>query len=288
MKGHAKAAPKEDDFVSIVMLLPRPQALTGERLGAAVQRAHGPSAGENDQILQPIKEGHAFLLKLGRHILTVNNSFNPYFDDPAAAAASVPELRRRKAFAEHRAWRSVDYIAGSFQSDAEKAYGILGKLSAELLDDGYLGLYFPQTNEIVPASSALVDKLRAFYSLEDLHETFDAVVPVEEDDPRLMEVVAEARARWPEFLEAFSRRRANELFVVKSCFADENGKEWMWSTVERIEADKLIGRLSNRPNSVKHVCEGEEIVVQAEGIGDWFYANEAEQVGQFSVRLLEP
>lgn len=183
---------------------------------------------------------------------------------------------------------SVDYLSGPFKADASKAYGVLGKLSAELLEDAYLGIYFPQTNEIVPTALDLPYKLRAFLSLEELHETSAIIVPVEEDDPRLAEVVAEARARWPEFLEAFSRRQESDAFLVKSRFADENGEEWMWSTLERIEESKLIGRLANAPNEVKNVSEGDEVGIQAQEIGDWFYANESEQVGQFSARLLEP
>jgi len=287
MKGHAKAAPKKDGFISIVVLLPSAQALTEDVLLAAAERGYGTSGGENDTIVQAIEAGHAFLVKFGPHILTVNNSFRPYFDDPAAAAASIPELRRRKAFAEHRAWRSVDYIAGSFKAEVEKAYRILGKLSAELLDAGYLGLYFPAMNEVVPAAPTLPQTLGSFSTLEELHQTSTIIVPVEEEDPRLAEVIAEARARWPEFLKAFSGRKVGDAFLVKSLFRDENGGEWMWSTVERIEEVRLIGRLVNSPNEVKYVSEGDEVAVKASEIGDWYFANETEEVGQFSVRLLE-
>jgi uncharacterized protein YegJ (DUF2314 family) len=62
----------------------------------------------------------------------------------------------------------------------------------------------------------------------------------------------------------------------------------MWSTVDRIEESQLIGRLANSPNEVKHVSEGDEVEVHAREIGDWFYTNDSEQVGQFSSRLLEP
>jgi uncharacterized protein YegJ (DUF2314 family) len=280
----------EDPFLSMVTLLSAPQTLSEDYLATLVERAYGPDSHEDatGRILQAIKPGHAYFLKLGPHLFNVINSFNPYSDNPAERAAIIPELRRRRAFAEHHAWRSVDYLSGPYKAEAAKAYEVLGKLSAEFLSAGYLGLYFPSTNEVVPASPTLAEKLRAFSSLEDLHATSDIIVPVEEDDPRLAEVVYEARARWPEFLEAFSRRNAEDAFLVKSCFADENGQEWMWSTVDRIEESQLIGRLANSPNEVKHVSEGDEVEVHAREIGDWFYTNDSEQVGQFSSRLLEP
>jgi uncharacterized protein YegJ (DUF2314 family) len=290
MKKRSKQETSDDAFLSIVILLSEPQTLSERNLGEAVESAYGhpEKLSSSDGSLHAIKPGFAYFLKIGPHLLQILNTFNPYVDDPVGDAATIPELRRRKAFAEHRAWMSVDYLRGPYKAAASKAYGLLGKLSAELLSEDYLGLYFPDANEIVPAAPNVAQKLRAFVSLDDLHDASVTVVPVEQDDPRLAEVVAEAHARWPEFLEAFSRGRADDLFVVKSRFADENSQEWMWSTVEKIEADTLMGRLSNRPNAVKHVPEGDEVVVQAEGIGDWFYANEIEQVGQFSIRLLQP
>ena len=288
MGKRAEQETPDDQFLSIVILLPDSQLLTEDRLSGAAEKAYEPAdkGASTERILQAIKPGHAYFLKVGPHLLNVINSFHPYFgNDLSERAANIPELRRRKAFTEHHAWRSVDYLSGPHKTDAVKAYEVLGKLSAEFLSAGYLGLYFPLTNEIVPASPALPEKLRAFASLEELHATSEIVVPVEEDDSRLAEIVAEARGRWPEFLKAFSQRSAEDAFLVKSCFADENGQEWMWSTVEQIEADRLIGRLANCPNAVKSLSEGDQVVVSAQEIGDWYYANGTEEVGQFSARL---
>jgi uncharacterized protein YegJ (DUF2314 family) len=100
-------------------------------------------------------------------------------------------------------------------------------------------------------------------------------------------VVAEARARWPEFNAAFDRRAAEDAFLVKAKFSDEKVSEWMWLTVEGMDSEVIRGKLANKPVDVKSVSEGDEVEVLASRISDGYYASATEEVGQFSLKLLK-
>ena len=69
-----------------------------------------------------VGESPHFLVQLPDRLLAVHNAVLPYFDNPAAVAADLPELRLREAVANHRAWVSVECLhadpaSGPFLND---------------------------------------------------------------------------------------------------------------------------------------------------------------------------
>src|SRR5207249_4234043 len=105
----------------------------------------------------------------------------------------------------------------------------------------------------------LRDRLRTFHKLEDLCSGDAPPVPVIENaDPRLAKIVAEARSRWPEFVAAFANRTAADDFLVKALFKDGDNGEWMWLEVVSIQDGYLTGPLQNRPAQIRSLAIGDE------------------------------
>ncbi len=285
-------ASQEDSepLVSIVLLLREQRDLPEDVLRQAAARAWGPEfSGEESGNF--VVGGPFFnMVKIRGLMLQVLVAARPYVDDPERAAKSIAELRCRKVMAEHTAWISVDCNSGSAPPSVtmQEKFSLIGGLAAELLNSNCTGLYVPWNNMLIPNEESLPDRLRTFASLEELWRPDQPPVPlIEDDDPRLLKAVAEARSRWPEFVEAFRQRKPGDTFVVKSCFSDEAGGEWMWVEVASVEGDEIRGVLGNRPVNVHSVSEGDEVCVRASEIGDWAYIRGEKRFGGFSIALFE-
>lgn len=97
----------------------------------------------------------------------------------------------------------------------------MGRLAAEHVNGNCTGIYFPASNSMVPNDAPLPDRLRTFHSVDELYSGEISPVPLmEEDDPRLAAVVAQAKATWPRFTKAFQNRRPDDRFrqsAVQRC-----------------------------------------------------------------------
>src|SRR5690242_15983669 len=100
----------EEPLVSLVLLLRQPRDLDAATLARAASLAFGldVSPCESPASACVVGEAPHFLVQLPDRLLAVHLGAEPYFDNPAAVAAGLPELRLRKAVARHRAWLSVD------------------------------------------------------------------------------------------------------------------------------------------------------------------------------------
>jgi uncharacterized protein YegJ (DUF2314 family) len=99
----------------------------------------------------------------------------------------------------------------------------------------------------------------------------------------LQAAVGEAQLRWPDFVQAFQRRRPNQNFSVKALFTDGEHGEWMWVVVSAIKGEAIQGKLGNTPVEVRGLHVGDPVTIQASEIGDWVYGNGKEIVGGFSL-----
>src|SRR5260370_22146557 len=121
-------------------------------------------------------------------------------------------------------------------------FALTARFAAELLNNTCTAVFFPRENYLVSNDDSLSDRLRTFATLDELHSGDEPPVPViEDDDPRLAKIVAEARSRWPEFVDAFQHRMRGDSFLVKAPFGDGENCEWMWLEVKSIEDGNVTG-----------------------------------------------
>lgn len=116
-----------------------------------------------------------------------------------------------------------------------------------------------------------------------------AVIEVSDDDPRMMTAVSEARRRWPEFLEAFNRRKPSQSFSVKMPFRDDlNGEaEFMWVEVISIDGNTIHGSLVNQPFFVRSVSMHDSVEVRLADLNDWIFTQDGKSVGGFTSEILD-
>jgi hypothetical protein len=146
--------------ISMVLLLRRPHRFTEAELRAAAEKAWGISFGnESDQAYFVSTAGDRGLIYAGSHLLTILSSDKPYFQiSPTERAKTLPHQGQRKAWSEHHAWTSVDYSKS--RGEIDKEYGIVAKLTAEMLDENCLGIYVPQQLSFIPNMPSLYDDLQ--------------------------------------------------------------------------------------------------------------------------------
>ena len=69
------------------------------------------------------------------------------------------------------------------------------------------------------------------------------VIPIDDDDPRMLAAAAEAHRRWPEFLEAFGKRKDGQSFSVKGPVSRGNNTEFIWISVIAVDGEFIRGNL---------------------------------------------
>lgn len=293
--GQRDADEREDDgkpLISLVLLLREPRYLDDDLLRQMVNKAwdidlDGDDPDATDFV---IGESPAFIIQYkGRNFL-VNNFAMPYVENVEEVAESINELRRRKAFAEHTAWLSVDLLGDAKgPEDLAKAYRRIGKLVAALADGDCLAILSPATNELIPYDAELDEKLRGENVLEEVFSTPGEVpvVPIRGDDPRMKAAEKEARRRFPEFVAAYKKRTPEQNFAVKFPFEDGEIVEFMWVSVTGIDGDLVSGRIDNEPLDVGTVKLGSRVRVSAKKLNDWIYTDGDDMQGGFTIKAIE-
>ncbi|MEZ6068059.1 MAG: hypothetical protein R3B90_20630 [Planctomycetaceae bacterium] len=130
--------------------------------GGVVRRAAGTAWGMEESATAEEVEDDAeefvlgdpplmFAQHLGARYLIHAHS-QPYFDNAEEAAEPVSDVRVYRAMTEHGAWIAVDAMLDDLEDTAavNAAYGKIGKLLSELIDESCLGLLFPQLGEAYP------------------------------------------------------------------------------------------------------------------------------------------
>jgi uncharacterized protein YegJ (DUF2314 family) len=280
-------APPEPPPLSLVLLLRRPRRLDAASLAGVVSEAFGvPAAAGVDGPAAVVGESPHFLLHLAGRVFALHNVARPYFDNAAAVAAELPDLRLRKAVARHRAWLAVDllYAGAEASGDPEQA---VGKLAAALADGDCLAVCVPAQRQIYAYDEGVPAKLRGPDPLGALEARRPApVIGVAANDPRLLAAVQEARRRWPEFVEAFEQRHGEQIFSVKVPLREGRVTEHMWVSVSALENDMIYGRLDNEPVEVKRLKAGDRVRVPVRELSDWLYTRGEVLAGGFTIDVL--
>jgi uncharacterized protein YegJ (DUF2314 family) len=281
--------PAEPPLISVVLQFRNPISLADEVLHAAIVRAWGRDV-RKDLNEHVVNKTSICVIKFEGMLLLLSNAQKPYC--PAEyleeALKEFRELRQKQVAREHKAFLAIDLQSPKAPRKPIKndCYRRMCRLAAEFVDDDCMGVYFPETGHLRPYDAEIKDALRSDRPLEEITKWGQApVVLIEDDDPRLQTAVAEARRRWPDFVEAFERRSPNQAFGVKALFRDGEHGEWMWIAVSSINGETIHGKLGNAPVDVRRVCEGDSVTVQAAEIGDWFYNDGEQLVGGFSLAL---
>ena len=280
---------EEKPFISVVLFLRRPAALTEEMLREAAVRAWGrefrPEQNEYVVIQGPL----GFITFEKRMIHTINSA-QSYVDNPEKEARPLKEMRQQKIMKEHKAWMSFDLLTPKNPAEPEKAecYRRICSLAAQFTDSLCIGVYFTEQGYLRPNDATLRECLTSEDPRKEIKNWENVpVISVESENADLKNAVAEARRRWPEFVQAFRNRKPNQPFSVKAPFTDGTYTEWMWVIVSEIRGETVEGELGNRPVNVRNLREGDLVQIQAKEIGDWMYADEERRpIGGFSVAAL--
>lgn len=277
---------REDPPISLVLLLRQPHDLNADALARAAAGAFGVEvcAGESEAACVVGASPH-FLAQLPDRVLAVHNAALPYFDNPAAVAAGLPELRLREAVARHRAWLSVESLHAD--SGAGDPYLGVARLTAALIDGDCLALCVPARRRVYVCEDGLSVKLRGPDPLGALESGGLApVVGISPNDPRLLAAVREAKRRWPEFVAAFEQRETGQIFSVKVPVREGKQTEYMWLSVSALENEMIYGRLDNEPVAMKRLHAGDRFRVPVRDLNDWLYTRGDTLAGGFTIDVL--
>jgi uncharacterized protein YegJ (DUF2314 family) len=115
----------------------------------------------------------------------------------------------------------------------------------------------------------------------------EKVSEIEDNDPEMVEAIAKARAKLPDFWEKFDHSKWNEAeFSLRVRVKDDNGVELFWlSDLER-KKNALSGVVSTKPKVVKCVRLGQRIPIPDADIVDWLYTRNGKIVGNYTLRAL--
>lgn len=289
-------------MISFVLLLKEPRYLEARILAECASAAWGgqftssdpESETSSDDPKQETAESRfvvgqspLFMLSTPEAMYIVNNFDRPYFDDIVEAAEAMPELRLRHAVEHHKAWLSVDLISPFDESrDRQSYYPPIAKLIAELSGQDCLAIYHPESGTINAWDGGMEEKLRGPDALTNFAEMVHApVIQMADDDPRMMAAVAEARRRWPEFVETFKKREAAD-FAVKAPVTVGDHTEFIWLNVIGLEPEYVHGTLANDPVALQGMKLGDRVEVPVSQLNDWFYLKDDAPVGWFTVKVL--
>lgn len=230
------------------------------------------------------ENGH---LQVGGWAFRATSGNEPLY--PAEVADRLPELRLQTAVREHSGWLAVEVTdAPDGTSDCDRV-AHAGQLLAALTPADALALARPAMGRVslfTPATAAfLIDGQvsAAFHP----HDQPVPIAGMADDDPRLSAAAEEANKRFDEFLVAFAERGPTDTFAVKVPFTDDHGREFMWVSVNGVDATHIVGKLDNRPAFIQAVHVGDNVRVLRSELNDWLYVRDGELHGGFTLRLLD-
>ncbi len=282
---------KESPPVAFVWLLDEPRRLdvdTVRRLVGQALEIDFPAEPSEEAPRFVVGEAPSFMVKLDQHMLLLNTFPVPYMDNPEAVAKSISEGRIAQAVREHRAWISADLLGEYEGEELARGQQMIARIAAALADDHCLALHVTHLGQTLPYNPELPDALREEDPLGSLHVGFAPVTEIRPDDPDLKKAEAEARSRWPEFLEAYRNPRPNQGdFNVKLPISDGKITEHIWVSVQGIEGDEILGDLANQPLNLKFMREGDRVRGKVEDVEDWGYRDGDDFQGLFTVKVLQ-
>lgn len=290
-EGEGEVADKP--MISIVLFLRKERALDEPILARIVEEAWGGDYTSGDEAAHDgfvVGSSPFFLVKSKLGMFAVHNFPSPYFDDVDAVADAIGELRLRHAILEHSAWIAVDLLSPDDDSlPRESFYPAIIRLIYELADEDVLLVYRPETGQANLWSDDVLEAL-LMPSGEDRFNRVQTNVPVirvEADDAAMATAVAEARRRWPDFLEALKSRGPGDSFSIKAPVTVGDNTEYIWIEVDGFASNVIFGKLGNEPVALDGLRLGSAVEIPLEDLNDWCYSKEGgEPVGLFTLAAI--
>ena len=109
------------------------------------------------------------------------------------------------------------------------------------------------------------------------------------NDPRFDQAIAEAKRRWPEFLDLYGRRQFGQKFFVKAKFMDGYSNDLVWvyvDLIDGIKGDVITGTVDSEPVSVGNVRVGSSVKVNKGSVVDWLWEGGTDRRGGFIERVM--
>jgi uncharacterized protein YegJ (DUF2314 family) len=293
-----RASKDKGPLISLVLLLSGPRKMTAYSLAQQVSEAWGvPVETAKEKDPQPdetaaaktyvVGETPIFMISHEGGFFLVNNFHRSYFDNPEKASEDCPELRLRNVIKEHQAWLSVDLLRMGELPDQAAAYRLIARLVAELAGDDCLAVFCPENGHLNLFDTSLIAGLRGDNPLEVFQKlTQLPVVQISDEDPEMQAAVAEARRRWPEFVTAFAARMPDQHFAIKAPITRGEHTEFIWLTVDRLEADAIHGRLDNDPVNLGKLKSGDKVTIPLNELNDWVFNQSEGVTGLFTTKIL--
>lgn len=274
---HASTGPRASSIPSITMLRSKSAGLKLDHVQGVVSRVLGAQAAAREVARNA--SICTFRIVSPRGYFVIHDSTVPYVprDQLAAWAAGIQNVQASRLAAMHAAFVAVDCMQTS--EEPREMYQALGAMAAELMDDHCLLLYSTEL-----ATCAVPDEKAPEVLRTDPITLFPGhnVNYFRNDDPGMVAGIAEARRRWPEFVEEYRAHGHEGLFTVKVKFEHAAGGEHMWIKVQSIEGGKITGELGSKPVHIATLSEGDRVTVNEEQISDWSYAYKGKAEGFFT------
>ncbi|MEX2579670.1 MAG: DUF2314 domain-containing protein [Verrucomicrobiales bacterium] len=234
-----------------------------------------------------------FMVRIPQGLFAVLVSERPYIENPKSfARETIRDKRLRSAVEEHRAWLSVDLMDDATDPDrTEEAYDVIGKILASMAGPDCLALYCPELQRCNEFDFSLIETLSGGDPLRLFDEpTFEPIIEISDNDPRMAAAVEEAVRRWPEFVEAFRARHEDDSdhYIVKAEFREGKRSEYMWVTVSDIAEDEVTGILMNDPHELLDIHRGASVSFPLDRLNDWIHpgTKDGSHVGGFTLDVL--
>lgn len=233
-----------------------------------------------------------FMVRIPEGVFAVLVSDQPYIENPKDfARGSIRDKRLRTAVERHLAWISVDLLDDTADPGAvRRAYRTIGRLLGAMAGPDCLAVYCPELQRCNEFDPGLIETLSGESPLALFDEpTFEPVIEISDNNPKMAAAVREAVVRWPEFVAAFQGCASpdRERHIVKAEFREGRKSEFMWVSVEEIGPDGVVGILMNDPHELLEVHRGARVRFGIDRLNDWIYpGRDGSHVGGFTLDVL--
>jgi uncharacterized protein YegJ (DUF2314 family) len=233
-----------------------------------------------------------FMVKVPAGLFAVLVSDHPYIGNPKRfARATIRDKRLRNAVEKHVAWISVDLMDDT--TDRERigeAYRVIGRILSAMGGPDCLAIYCPELQRCNEFDPGLLERLCGSDPVSLFNEpTFEPVIEISDNNPKMAAAVKEAISRWPEFVAAYIEAASGEKerFIVKAEFREDRKSEYMWVTVLEISPTEVTGVLMNDPHELLDVHRGATVTFTTERLNDWIYPGPGgSHIGGFTLDVL--
>lgn len=300
------ALSSSDSLISLVFFLSEPRETDESGIRKCISHALGLDFDitdpDSEHFVIPFSpsEGHRevdrgvqhFMVRIPEGLFAVLISDRPYIENPKTfARGSIRDKRLRNAVEKHVAWISVDLMDESADPERTRsAYRVIGKILSSMGGPDCLAVYCPEIQRCNEFDPGLLETLSGEDPISLFNEpTFEPVIEISENNPKMAAAVNEAVNRWPEFVSAYrqSPMEKRDRFIVKAEFREGKKSEYMWVAVMEITSASISGILMNDPHELLDYHRGASVSFNLDRLNDWIYPDQSgSHIGGFTLDVL--